>query len=282
MLNTVSAEEPEEPGEPCSKALGFNESSGPKDRSNQDLSFCDEHHKRTCCERNHTKQVRTAFAGFSHERSGRCAQMGRLAFCSICDGDVGIGIKAQDSLVVLCPSFCRLWFESCAQDFFAPGTSAAKLTDFGNSVICTFEFGGRSSRYQEQGCSRTALDLWVRWTFCQGSVAPCGPSALVCSPLSEITEDPAAFCSGAGFEVAESEDAAEEPCFDGVPAAKMRGKAPRAPWTPPRRKEPSLWRRAMDSWYRSGVPFWLEENAPGLAIAIVAAAVGWCQKRDVA
>ncbi|CAK9040693.1 unnamed protein product [Durusdinium trenchii] len=248
MLNTVSAEEPEEPGEPCSKALGFNESSGPKDRSNQDLSFCDEHHKRTCCERNHTKQVRTAFAGFSHERSGRCAQMGRLAFCSICDGDVGIGIKAQDSLVVLCPSFCRLWFESCAQDFFAPGTSA-------------------------------------------GSVAPCGPSALVCSPLSEITEegaatsgfeDPAAFCSGAGFEVAESEDAAEEPCFDGVPAAKMRGKAPRAPWTPPRRKEPSLWRRAMDSWYRSGVPFWLEENAPGLAIAIVAAAVGWCQKRDVA
>eukprot|EP00913_Durusdinium_trenchii_P032129 g30087.t1 len=92
------------------------------------------------------------------------------------DGDVGIGIKAQDSLVVLCPSFCRLWFESCAQDFFAPGTSAAKLTDFGNS------------------------------------------------------------------------DAAEEPCFDGVPAAKMRGKAPRAPWTPPRRKEPSLWRTAVKYW----------------------------------
>lgn len=83
----------------CSKVLGFNESSGPKDRSYQDLSFCDEHHHRTCCEKNHTKQVRSLFAGFSHERSGRCAQMGRLAFCSICDGDVGTGMKAQDNLV---------------------------------------------------------------------------------------------------------------------------------------------------------------------------------------
>ncbi|CAJ1348524.1 unnamed protein product [Effrenium voratum] len=215
--------------------LGFNESSGPKDRSSQDLSFCDEHHKRTCCEKNHTKQVRTAFAAFSHERSGRCAQLGRLAFCSLCDGDVGIGMKVSENLILLCPSFCKLWFQSCADDYFAPGTGGA------------------------------------------GSVAPCGPSALVCSPLSEITQDPAAFCAGVGgFEVAEAEEGADEFCYDGVPAAKMKGKAPRAPWSPPKRKERTMWRRMMDEWYRSGIPYWVEENAPGIAIAIVAAAVAWC------
>lgn len=232
-LCAVEASE-EEPSETCSKALGFNESSGPKDRSFQDLTFCDEHHERTCCERNHTKQVRSLFAGFSHERSGRCAQMARLAFCSVCDGDVGTGSKAQENLVILCPSFCRLWFESCAEDFFAPGTAGA------------------------------------------GSVAPCGPNALVCSPLSEITKDPAAFCQGAGFQVAELEDG-DEPCYDGVPASKMRGKAPRAPWSPPKRKEPTIWSRAMDAWRRGSRGFinFLEDNAPGFAIAIVAATVAW-------
>ncbi|CAJ1448404.1 unnamed protein product [Effrenium voratum] len=95
MLQLCAAGAESEQEESCSKVLGFNESSGPKDRSSQDLSFCDEHHKRTCCEKNHTKQVRTAFAAFSHERSGRCAQLGRLAFCSLCDGDVGIGMKAN-------------------------------------------------------------------------------------------------------------------------------------------------------------------------------------------
>eukprot|EP00438_Fugacium_kawagutii_P003445 Skav229313 [mRNA] locus=scaffold2616:52803:53561:+ [translate_table: standard] len=224
-----------EESEACSKVLGFNESSGPKDRSHQDLTFCDEHHERTCCERNNTKQIRSLFASFSHERSGRCAQMARLAFCSVCDGDVGTGMKAEDNMVILCPSFCRLWFDSCSEDFFAPGNAGA------------------------------------------GSVAPCGPSALVCSPLKEITEDPVAFCRGAGFQVAELEDSHDEVCFDGVPAAKMKGKAPRAPWTPPKRKEPTMWSRAMDEarWRSRRFLNFLEDNAPGFAIAIVAATVAW-------
>ena len=143
-------------------------------------------------------------------------------------------MKAQDNLVTLCPSFCRLWFESCADDFFAPGSAGL------------------------------------------GSVAPCGPSALVCSPLMEITQDSAAFCKGAGFHVTEVEDV-DEPCYDGVPAAKMKGKAVRAPWTPPKRPEPTLLKRAMEYWRVGSTKAmrFLEENAPGLAIALVAAAVAW-------
>merc|ERR1712187_958161 len=106
-----------------------------------------EHHKRTCCERNHTKQVYGFFSSFSFERSAECAQMSRLAFCSTCDGDVGVGMKSRMNQVVLCPSFCTRWFKACFQDFFAPGGSANRIQS-------------------------------------------CGPSSLVCSPLSEITENP--------------------------------------------------------------------------------------------
>ncbi|CAE8668050.1 unnamed protein product, partial [Polarella glacialis] len=91
---------------PCSKVLGFNETWGPRDRSKQDLQFCTEHHQRTCCQRNHSRTVLASFAPFSYERSAQCAQMSRLALCSVCDGDVGTGMKAQANLIVLCPSFC--------------------------------------------------------------------------------------------------------------------------------------------------------------------------------
>merc|ERR1740130_2382879 len=69
-----ASEAPPQEGEMCSKALGFNESAGPKDRNNQDLQFCNEHHKRTCCEKNHSRQVLTYFGAFAHDRSTRCTQ----------------------------------------------------------------------------------------------------------------------------------------------------------------------------------------------------------------
>lgn len=198
-LFSVGASGAEQSEEKCSKALGFNASSGPKDRSSQDLQFCNEHHKRTCCEKEQSRKVLSQFALYSLERSDRCSQMSKLALCSICDGDVGVGIKAQMERVVLCPSFCERWFQACADDFF---TSSGA-----------------------------------------GGLQPCGPTSLVCSPLAEILEDSATFCSRVGFSASEEES---ERCYDGVPAARSRGKGPRQPWTKPVRERPPWWRQMLD------------------------------------
>mmetsp|Transcript_26983 Transcript_26983/g.48780 ORF Transcript_26983/g.48780 Transcript_26983/m.48780 type:complete len:284 (+) Transcript_26983:46-897(+) len=231
QLYTAGAESTDE--EPCSKALGFNETSGPKDRSKQDLLFCSEHHKRTCCERNHSRQVLGSWAPFSHDKSTRCATMSRLALCSFCDADVGSGIKAAANIIVLCPSFCKRWFEACAEDFFAPGSSS-------------------------------------------GSMQPCGPGSLVCSPLTEITEDPAAFCAGvAGFSVAETEEDADGLCYDGVPAASSKGKGPRAFWERPKPAGKPWWRQTLETIQYSKFGMWLEANSPSLIIALVAVVFSW-------
>lgn len=187
--------------ESCSKALGFNDSSSPMDRSGQDLLFCTEHHKRTCCERNHTRQVLASYASFSQERSARCTQMSRLALCGLCDADVGIGLKAEQNAIRLCPSFCSRWFDACRQDFFAPSGSTG--------------------------------------------LAACSSSSLVCSPLQEITEDSATFCSRvSGFVVAESEEDPDT-CFDGIPAARARGRGVKAPYQKPEPQRPPWWRRFL-------------------------------------
>jgi len=138
QLYSVGAGAVERPEEKCSKALGFNESTGPKDRSNQDLQFCNEHHKRTCCEKNSTRQVLTQFGAFAHERSQRCAQMSRLALCSLCDGDVGSGIKSRLNTILLCPTFCKQWFQACYEDLFSPGGSAGGLMPcMPNALVCS-------------------------------------------------------------------------------------------------------------------------------------------------
>lgn len=228
----------EPPEEPCSKALGFNESLGVKDRHAQDLQFCTEHHKRTCCEKNHTRQVLGNFAPFSQERSARCTQMSRLALCSVCDGDVGIGLKSRLNAVILCPTFCARWFQACSGDFFAPRSSGAELR-------------------------------------------PCGPSATFCSPLGEIFEDSAEFCTSVrGFEVAEAED---DGCFDGVPASRSRGKGPRAAYTKPVRPLPPWWRHlynAMPSLSMMRTPKLLQDYGPMMLITVVLILFGWYVWRE--
>jgi len=199
QLYSVGASGGEKSDEKCSKALGFNASSVPKDRSSQDLQFCQEHHKRTCCEREHSRQALGQFALYSLERSDRCSQMSKLALCSLCDGDVGVGIKAQAERVVLCPTFCRRWYQACADDFFTASGA--------------------------------------------GGLQPCSPTSLVCSPLAETTEDSASFCSMVGFSVSKEES---DRCYDGVPAARSRGKGPRQPYTKPVRERPPWWRQKLD------------------------------------
>jgi len=240
------------PEEPCSKALGFNESNTPKDRSYQDLQFCTEHHKRTCCERNHTRQVLNHFAPFSMDRTPRCSQMSRLVLCSLCDGDVGVGLKAKMNTVLLCPSFCARWFQACFDDFFAPSGSSG------------------------------------------ASLQPCGPGALVCSPLGEIMSEPSAFCSSAGgFSVAENEDDEDHPCYDGVPAARIHGRAEKNPWSKPKPWRPPWWRKMLremfDAWrmfFRIlhkevilRMPRWLQAYAPALVVTPVLLIIGWCLLR---
>mmetsp|Transcript_52124 Transcript_52124/g.124155 ORF Transcript_52124/g.124155 Transcript_52124/m.124155 type:complete len:298 (+) Transcript_52124:89-982(+) len=216
--------------ENCSAALGFNSSSGPKDRSKQDLQFCTEHHKRTCCERNHTRQVLSWYGLFSTERSEKCMRLSRLVGCGLCDGDVGVGMKSESNLVLLCPSLCERWFQACSDDFFASSGSGATLQ-------------------------------------------PCGSSSLVCSPLHEITEDPRSFCESAGgFSVAEEEELDE--CFDGVPAARSRGRGPKAPYSPPGQDSGTWWRRFQKEAVR-----WMQDTARSASLeaylpACVVGAVG--------
>lgn len=214
--------------ESCSKALGFNESLPPKDRSRQDLNFCTEHHTRTCCERNHTRSVLSLYSAFSFERSASCTQMSRLALCAFCDADVGTGLKSQQDRIVLCSSFCERWFQACYNDFFTSGGSGAGLN-------------------------------------------PCTPSALVCSPLGEITDTAREFCEKVGlYDIAKVEDEEHDACYDGVPAAKIRGRGPRAPWTPPSREVPPWWKRLWppSSWPR--LPPSIEAQMPGFVVACVA------------
>lgn len=233
---------PSSDGDQCSKALGFNESISPQDRSAQDLHFCHEHHKRTCCEKNKTREVLGLYAAFSYEKSDRCTQMSKLALCSICDGDVGIGLKAEHNLPRLCPSLCKRWFQACFGDFFAPTGS--------------------------------------------GELVPCTPNSLVCSPANEITDTSAEFCAKVGgFAVAISEDAsqddAEDSCYDGIPAARTRGKAPRAAWTKPKTRfstdaypwwHPRRWQLYFKSFNIQApqTPRWMQQNAPAIIVASVA------------
>jgi len=238
QLYSVGAGASEAPEEKCSKALGFNESMAPRDRAFQDLQFCNEHHKRTCCEKNHTRQVLAQFGPFSHERSTRCTQMSKLALCSMCDGDVGAAIKSRLNSIMLCPSFCAQWFQACAEDLFAAS-------------------GG------------------------SGALVPCMPSMVVCSPLGEITEDPAVFCrSMSGFAVADSEDSEEEQCYDGVPAARSRGKGEKQPYTRPQAAVPPWWRKAMKAWsdqmvylqrdlQRMRLPKWIAGYMPAIIVGSV-------------
>jgi len=163
--------------------------------------------------------------------------MSRLALCSVCDGDVGIGFKSVMNSVMLCPSFCAKWFQSCYDDFFTPSGA-------------------------------------------DGALAPCGPSSLVCSPLSEITEDPAQFCANVGgFAVAERED---DSCYDGVPAALVHGKGAKSYWAPPVEREP-WWRPITNLWPRSfnlnfssmGMSRSLQDYAPSLVITMVVLIFAW-------
>mmetsp|Transcript_44219 Transcript_44219/g.84956 ORF Transcript_44219/g.84956 Transcript_44219/m.84956 type:complete len:306 (+) Transcript_44219:65-982(+) len=225
--------------ERCSKTLGFNETLVPKDRSSQDLVFCNEHHKRTCCEKNNTRQVLTAWTAFAHDRSVGCSQMSRLALCATCDGDVGSGLKARKNLVLLCPSFCSRWFQSCLADFFAPSGS--------------------------------------------GRLQPCGPGSLVCSPLREVTEESAEFCSKIGDFAVSSQEEEPDSCFDGVPAAKSRGKGPRAVWARPTPRLKPWWRRILDGQLPpelQRLKYQLQGYVPGAIVAFVAVLFGWYIYRD--
>eukprot|EP00929_Paragymnodinium_shiwhaense_P014152 TRINITY_DN122027_c0_g1_i1.p1 TRINITY_DN122027_c0_g1~~TRINITY_DN122027_c0_g1_i1.p1 ORF type:complete len:275 (+),score=43.17 TRINITY_DN122027_c0_g1_i1:97-921(+) len=129
--------EPTNADDVCSKALGFNDSLVPKDRSAQDLHFCTEHHKRTCCEKNHTQKVLGQFSSFAHDRSARCVQMTKLALCSVCDADVGIGLKADFGNPILCPSFCTQWYQACIEDLYAPSGSGDLSACGPNSLVCS-------------------------------------------------------------------------------------------------------------------------------------------------
>ncbi|CAK0788498.1 unnamed protein product [Prorocentrum cordatum] len=122
----------------CSAALGFSGAAVPMDRSGQGLRFCAEHHGRTCCEGNHTREALVRYAPFSHSASGRCGRMTRLAMCSPCDGDVGTGLKSQSDRVVLCPDFCARWFDACRESFYEAGRAASALSPCGqDSLVCS-------------------------------------------------------------------------------------------------------------------------------------------------
>lgn len=122
----------------CSAALGFSSAAVPTDRSGQGLRFCAEHHQRTCCEGNHTRDVLVRYAPFSRSVSGRCARITRLALCSPCDADVGTALKSRLNQVVLCPSFCARWFNACREDFYEPGRAASTLSPCGEgSLVCS-------------------------------------------------------------------------------------------------------------------------------------------------
>lgn len=219
--------------EACSKPLGFNESAVPRDRAFQDLIACDEHHKRTCCERNDTLKVRLLWSNFAVERTSRCSAMAQRAFCSLCDADVGVGIKSAANTILLCPSFCRQWFEACLEDFFAPSSA--------------------------------------------GGLQGCGPSSVVCSALSEITADPAEFCSslagpmGVAFAVA-GQELEPEGCFDGLPAARSRGAGPKAFWERPARPTPGF-EVYIDALLREAKKY--EKHAPAVIIASAMVFFGW-------
>jgi len=235
--NSGGTPAPEE--EPCSKALGFNESLVPKDRSYQDLQACDEHHKRTCCERNHTAKVRIALTAFSLERSQRCSKMGQLALCSMCDGDVGVGVKSSSNVVLLCPSFCDRWFQACIDDFFTASGSGDGLAP----------------------CSPGALVCGVLGEITQDA-------ASFCSRIGASL--------GVSFAMAEAEDEPDH-CFDGVPAARSRGAAAKAAWVRPPRTtswQGPWWRRMMPpsllrALSSARVPRFLQDYGLQIALAVV-------------
>lgn len=222
--------------ETCSKTLGFNESQVPKDRSYQDLIGCDEHHKRTCCERNHSIKIRGLWGSFAAESSPRCAKLSQLVLCSLCDADVGVGHKVDGNSVMLCPSLCNRWFQACVEDFFVPATSDQLHPCSVGSLVCS-----PLSQIAKDGVD-----------FCSRVVAPMGSAFSVAS----VEEEPDA-------------------CYDGVPTSKSKGPGPRALWTRPVDPVNPLydllqsWLRDNQGWLRH-YQRWLRDNAAGILIAIVA------------
>lgn len=217
----------------CSRQLGFDNSTGPKDRrTGGDLAWCNEHHARTCCERDHTRQALTRFTSATPDVSQGCLALSAKVYCSICDGDVGVGLKTRQNVVFLCPSLCDAWYDACRSDFFSP--SGAGLL---------------------QGCF---------------------PGSLVCSPLAEITAMAAVFCARLGFTVASEDDELDGECYDGVPAAKTRGKGPPAPWVPRPYQSRGFVEELKTAfrviWYNMPAP--VRKWAPSIGIGAVFLAVG--------
>eukprot|EP01066_Platyproteum_vivax_P004608 Platyproteum_vivax@DN1596_c0_g1_i1.p1 len=95
------------------------------------LSMCAEHEKRTCCTRQHTDvMVRTWFSivsSLDSDISESCATATKKLMCSVCDGDVGLGVsvsqKGKTSRVQLCSDFCNYWYSACENDYFSLTTT---------------------------------------------------------------------------------------------------------------------------------------------------------------
>ncbi|KAH0484797.1 MAG: uncharacterized protein KVP18_000583 [Porospora cf. gigantea A] len=51
--------------------------------------------------------------------SRQCHTATVQAYCAVCDGDVGTGLKTQKSTPVLCSNYCDQWYEMCKEDLFA-------------------------------------------------------------------------------------------------------------------------------------------------------------------
>jgi len=226
----------------CSKALGFDADRKPADRSGH-LLFCKEHQSRTCCEHFHTedltKRVAFFFQGFSlpdfPSLSSKCQSVTETVWCSLCDGAVGTGEKAQGGSPVLCRPLCDRWFDACRHDFFAPPdakepgltpcTESSVICSPLSDIVTSGEDFCRMSGYtvpkgavEVEGVGREGTQVSPAGSK-KDTAAPSGGDVDMFRRLAALDR------GGIGSRASEGSDGVA--CFDGVSDALIKGSAPR-------------------------------------------------------
>ncbi|KAF7456670.1 Folate receptor family protein [Cryptosporidium felis] len=166
-----------------------------------DFPICKEHERRTCCRKSHAEGISRLFSAMVARStlSARCSNFYQKSLCSYCDADVGVGKKISQKSPILCHSFCKLWYDSCFDDYF---------DNIQNSYI------------------RNSDEI----SFIRLNIIPCTDSSVICSLLSAITTDPVEFCSLNGFSVFPDFEVSSRllsladynsECFNGISAASV-------------------------------------------------------------
>ncbi|KAG9443826.1 hypothetical protein H6P81_015166 [Aristolochia fimbriata] len=138
-------------------------------KGSKDLTVCRVFRKKTCCD---VAQTLPAFLSIrrlasSGEANQECLHLWELLECAICDPRVGV----QPGPPLICPSFCDMVLQACADAFFSVEAKNHVLSPCGlNDIVC-----GKAAEWTSNGtefCRLAGFSVYVPEKHHEGSKEP--------------------------------------------------------------------------------------------------------------